>query len=125
MKYLLRQGIALRGHSETEGNLPRLLATWVGDSTAIKDWIKQKYMSHDIVNELIGLMGCKLLRLLLSKIKRYEPSWYSVIADEATEVVCNEQFNISIRYVDDDYVICEDTIGLVSLPNTTASTLAA
>ena len=28
MKFLLRQGIALRGHSEYEGNLPQLLSAW-------------------------------------------------------------------------------------------------
>ena len=62
-------------------------------------------MSHDVVNELIGLMGCKVLRLMLSKT-RCEPNWYSIITDEATDVVCNEQFNICIWYVDDDYVVC-------------------
>ena len=28
MKFLLRQGIALRGHSESEGNIPQLLSAW-------------------------------------------------------------------------------------------------
>jgi len=31
MKFLLRQGIALRGHSEEEGNLQQLLTTWSKD----------------------------------------------------------------------------------------------
>lgn len=41
---------------------------------------------------------------------------YSVIADEATDIACNEQFNLSIRYVDIDY-------GLFALPNTTSIAL--
>ena len=58
MKFLLRQGIALRGHSEEEGNLYQLLTTWSSDCAGIKSWIeKGKYMSH-----LITLMGHGILR---------------------------------------------------------------
>ena len=126
MRYLLRQGLPLRGHSEEEGNLPQLLVTWsrIGDNSALKNWIEEgKFYSHEIVNELITLMGQKVLRGILAKIKSCKPCWYSVIADEATDVACNEQFNLSIRYVD-DYGIHEDTVGLFALPNTTAETLS-
>ena len=124
MKFLLRQGIALRGHSEEEGNLYQLLTAWSGDCTAIKSWIEErKYMSHEIVNELITLMGHNILRQLLVRIKCCVPSWYAVIVDEATDVACREQMNLSIRYVDDDYTISEDSVGLFHLPNTSASTL--
>ena len=82
MRFLLRQGIALRGHSEEEGNLHQLLTVWSGDRTAMKSWIEEgKYMSHEIVNELITLMGHKVLRQLLANIKRSDPCWYSIIAD--------------------------------------------
>ena len=127
MRYLLRQGLPLRGHSEEEGNLPQLLVTWlrISDNSALKNWIEEgKFYSHEIVNELITLMGQKVLRGILAKIKSCKPCWYSVIADEATDVACNEQFNLSIRYVDDDYGIHEDTVGLFALPNTTAETLS-
>ena len=36
MKFLLRQGIALRGHTEEEVNLPQLLSVWSKDSPAIR-----------------------------------------------------------------------------------------
>ena len=62
MKFLLRQGIALRDHSEEEGNLQQLLTTWSKDNAVTKSWIEEgKYMSHDIVNELITLMGQSVL----------------------------------------------------------------
>ena len=109
MKFLLRQGIALRGHSEKEGNLYQLLTAWSGDCAAIKSSIDEgKYMSHEIVNKLITLMGHKILRQLLARIKCV-PSWYAVIVDEATGVACKEQMNLSIRYVDNDYTISEDS----------------
>ena len=50
-------------------------------------------------------------------------SWYAIIADETSDVACREQLNLTIRYVDDDYIISEDSIGLFSLPDTKASTL--
>ena len=125
MKFLLRQGIALRGHTEEEGNLSQLLAVWSEDNANVKDWMKEgKFMSHDIVNELITLMGLKVLRQLLMKIKSSDPCWYAIMVDEATDVSGKEQCNLSIRYVDNDYVVSEDSVGLFSLSDTTAGTLA-
>jgi len=40
MKFLLRQGIAFRGHLE-EGNLQQLLTTWSKDNAVIKSWIEE------------------------------------------------------------------------------------
>ena len=48
---------------------------------------------------------------------------YGIIADEATDVSHNEQMSISIRWVDMDYTIHEDTLCLVQLENTRAETL--
>ena len=49
--------------------------------------------------------------------------WYSIIADEATDVSHNEQMSLSIRWTDDSYQIHEETIGLVQLPDTKAQTI--
>ena len=75
MKFLLRQGIALRGHSENEGNLPQLLSAWTVNSAILKHcMVKEvKYMSHDIVNELVTLMGHNVLRKLLCRMKNQSP----------------------------------------------------
>ena len=45
------------------------------------------------------------------------------IADEATDVSNREQLNLSIRWVNDNYEVSEDLVGLFALPNTTASTI--
>ena len=50
------------------------------------------------------------------------PAWYAIIADDANDFNFNKQLNF--RYVDDDYTINEDTVGLFCLPNTTAVTLS-
>ena len=105
LRFLLRQGIALRGHDEEEGNLLQLLLLWSKESTVLKEWLRErKYLSHTIVNEL---MGQSVLRQVLAEIKGYRPNWFSIIADEATDVNFREQLNVSVRYVTDDYEVNE------------------
>jgi hypothetical protein len=77
MKFLLQQGIPLRGHTDDEGNLNQLLVSWSNDNKIIQDWLKERqYQSHDIVNELIILMGQNVLRKLLEQMKLSSPNWY-------------------------------------------------
>ena len=116
----------MRGHTEEEGNLFQLLTMWSASDSSLKHWMrKKKYMSHVIINEMITMMGLKALQSLLEKVKECDPAWYAIIADEATDIANREQFTLTIRSVDSDYVISEDPVGLVSLPNTTSDTLVA
>ena len=56
LMYLLRQGLAIRGHTEVEGNLYQLLKLRSDDSNIVKEWLAEgKYMSHDIINELMEI----------------------------------------------------------------------
>ncbi|XP_065914462.1 zinc finger MYM-type protein 1-like [Dysidea avara] len=124
IKFLLRQGLAFRGHDEFEGNLHQLLVMLSRDNGDVKTWISEKkYISHDIINDQISIFANTLLRSLLLRITKNAPSWYSIIGDEATDVAKREQFNLSIRWVNNDYDIAEDPIGLYCLLNTTADTL--
>ena len=47
-----------------------------------------------------------------SNIKKCVPAWYATIADEATDVAKREQLNLSIRWVNHDYEVSEDSVGL-------------
>ena len=124
LKYLVRQGMAIRGHKEVEGNLHQVLIMWSSFDSDLKRWISEnKYLSHDIVNEQIEMMGKTLLCVILENVRKCTPPWYSLIGDEATDVAYREQFNLSIRWVDNNYEIHEDPLGLFCLPNTTADTL--
>ena len=91
-----------------------------GDSNpCVKEWIREnKYMSPEVVvvNEQITMMGQSALRTLLSNIKKVTPTWYAIIADEATDVANREQFNLSLRWVNDEYEISEDPVGPFCLP---------
>lgn len=112
LRMLLRQGLPIRGHTEQEGNLMQLLCLRSDDDPQIKQWIKDsKYLSVDIVNECVMLMGQKLLRELLSNI--HKVGIFSVLADETRDITSQEQLSICIRWVDEEFTIHEDLIGLV------------
>ena len=126
IRYLSRQGLALRGHNESsdalDGNLLQLLLLLSENNRPMKEWLsKREYISPDIVNELITTMGQCVLKSILAKVK--EAMWYAIIADEATDVSHNEVMCISVRWVDAHYDIHEDVLGLVQLPNTKSKTL--
>ena len=58
LRYLARQGLAIRGHSENEGNLMQLLLLHCEDNPQLKQClVAKKYLSHDILNEQISLMA--------------------------------------------------------------------
>lgn len=124
LRYLLRQGLAIRGHTETEGNLYQLLQLMAVYDSEVVSWLEErKYFSPLIVNEQITIMGLSTLRALLNSIKKCSPTWYAIIVDEATDVANREQLNLSIRWVNNDYEINEDPVGLYCLPNTKAETI--
>jgi len=97
LRYLLRQGLAIRGHEPSEGILFQQLCS---DDSHLKMWLSdQKYISPDILNEQIQLMANTVLRTILKEIQ--SASSFSIIADEATDVKRCEQMCICIRWVDD------------------------
>ncbi len=98
IQYLTRQGVALQGHRQEDGNLCQLLVTWSHDCEVVKSWLKEnRYTCHQSVNDLINIMGKNLLHVLLSRIGAQDPAWFSVVVDEATDICSTEQLNLSIR----------------------------
>lgn len=126
IKYLAWQGLPLRGHYEDnqsfEGNLYQLLLLQAQYSPKMNSWLQRReYISPEIVNEIIMIMDQSLLRQLLSEIKG--SMWFSILADEATDISHHEQMSLSIRWVDEYYTIHEDTLGLFELPDTKSRTI--
>ena len=126
LKYLTRQGLPLRGHHEDndtlDGNLYQLLLFQSEDCLGMESWVHQReYISPEITNELIVMMGQFVLRSLLSDIRT--ALWFSILADEATDISHHEQMSLSIRWVDEGYTIHEDVLGLFQLPDTRAASI--
>jgi len=60
LKYLLRQGLAIRGHEEMNGNLMQLLLLQAKSNSALQSFINDKhYLNNEIINEMIKLMAEK------------------------------------------------------------------
>ncbi|CAF4313039.1 unnamed protein product [Rotaria sp. Silwood2] len=117
--YLLRQGIALRGHSDIESNLVQLLKFRSIDNDFLKEWINdKKYLSRDIINELRKEIYLLIIRDIISNRK-----WFSLICDETCDESTLEQLCIGIRSVDDNYEIFEDILGLYELSRQDAPTI--
>ena len=50
---------------------------------------------------------------------------FAIIADETQDISAIEQFAVSLRWVDEHYLVHEDVIGLIEVENTNGATLAA
>lgn len=94
------------------------------DDADLKLWLAEaKYLSPPIVNEQMKLLGEHLLQSLLSEIR--EMPWFAILADEASDISHDEQMCVSIRWVNADYEILEDPIGLMQVPKTDSGALTS
>ena len=59
-----------------------------------------KHTSHDVQNEILNLIVLEILRNVCHQIR--ENSWYTINADECTDVSNREQFTVCIRIVGED-----------------------
>ena len=124
--YLTRQGLASRGHREDsesfDGNLYQLFLLQAVDSPRFGQWLKKRdYISPEITNELVVLMGQSVLRDILAEIRSCQ--FFSIIADEATDISHNEQMCLAVRWVDEECQINESALGLFQLPDTKGLTI--
>ena len=73
-------GLALRNNEETEGNLYQLLRLRAGENQNVKNWLSSgRYMSHDIISEIIIIMVRYILTPIIEIIRKNE--YFSIIAD--------------------------------------------
>ena len=70
------------------------------------------YTLNTIQNQIIPILADQVLQFIISRVKAAK--WFSVIADEVTDVLNKEQLSIALRYVDSDtLVVREDLVGFV------------
>ena len=81
-----------------------------GLSRCLKDG---HYLSHEIINELMGMMAHKVRSDILSEV--HEAGWYDIIGDETQDEGGIEQFVLSLHWVDIEYTVYEDIIKLIDV----------
>ena len=71
----------------------------------------QTYMSKTIQNEILEVCSEMITEVIVHEVK--EAKFFSVLADEATDSSNVEQLAIVVRYVNNNFVICEEFLGFV------------
>ena len=86
-------------------------------------WKKRnKYTSSDIQNECLQIMALSILRQVSASI--IKNGFFSIMADEGTDVANKEQFVVCIWWVDHENLTDhEDTIGVYNVGTIDANTL--
>ena len=125
LKFLARQGIAIRGHENKNSNFHQLLQLRTRDNKELAEWLQRKttWTSVEIQNEMLELMAHSILRKFASEAS--ERKYYSVLADETADCSRTEQMCISIRTVTDCLQAEEKVLGLYSVDCCDAASLTA
>lgn len=103
MKYLARQGLAIRGHDDDTGNFQGLLELRVEDDDEFRKWIGKKisYTSPAVQNEILQLMSNAILRAICKEINT-ESQEFGIVVDGTQDIqgveqecfceICNQVF---------------------------------
>lgn len=92
IRYISRQGLALRGHKDSESNFLELLKHHSESDSSILSWIEKKqdkFTAPQIQNELLQIMALKILRKVSTSV--LESNFFSLMVDETTDVSNREQ----------------------------------
>ena len=126
-----RQNIALRGHRdnatdierdlaevENHGNFRALLDFRVDAGDTLLDQHlttsarNATYTSSAIQNQIIDVLSDQVRQKIIRKV--HQAKWFSVIADEVTDISNKEQLSLVVRYIDlDTLLVREDLLGFV------------
>lgn len=139
-----RQGLALRGNDDSgkieldkepdhnDGNFRALLRFRCSSGDEI---LRQhiatapanaRYISPSIQNELIAICGGFIRKIICDRVN--ESKWFSVLADETTDISGKEQLSVCLRYlmkVDTKYEVCESFLDFIKVDDLTGRGLAS
>jgi len=117
IQYLARLGLPLRGHSNDDGNFTQLLRLRSTDHALLKQWLKHKSV---MISPL--LFANAIARSIADEVLK--AGHFSIIVDGTQDASRKEQLSVCLRYVDSEFVPCEQFIGLYEPPNTKGVTIA-
>jgi hypothetical protein len=123
LRFLARQGVAIRGHSDIESNFRLLLKLREQDCDDLQEWMRKErsYSSPEIQNEILLLMAHHLLRDLLSRVRRCLP--FAIMVDGTQDCRSLEQESICVRYVDENLKPQEVFVGLFMTDSTSGDAM--
>ena len=71
VQFLARQGIAFQGDTDEDSNFFQLFKLRANDDASMHDWLKRhdKYLSHEIQNEMINIIALRIVSDLAEGIR--------------------------------------------------------
>ena len=125
VRFLARQGLALRGNTSDESaNLIQLLHLRGEDKPELLRWIEKssrKHISPENQNEMLQIMAHHVLRSILLNIQ--SSPFISVMVDETTDKSNREQLTFIMRWVSNDFAVGEEFLGLYTLSSTNTQSI--
>jgi hypothetical protein len=127
LRLLTRQGLRLCGYGDgADSNFVQFLYLHGFDAPVMLTWMSKKtdkYTSSDIQNECLEIMALNILRQISGSI--IKSGFFTIMADECTDIANKEQFVVCIRWVDESLTDHEDVIGLYNVGTIDSNTLTA
>ena len=95
LRFLARQGLAIRGDSsgERDGNFSQLMVLLQSSDGTLKGFLakkRDKYTCHDVQNELLQIKANRIVRDIVNRIKSSD-LYFFIMVDETTDVSTTEQ----------------------------------
>ncbi|KAI6661467.1 Zinc finger MYM-type protein 1-like [Oopsacas minuta] len=111
IRYLLRQGSAIRGHDETSGNYFQLLKLRSEDDPDLGMYLKRttNFISPRGQEEMMEMFSHCIVREVVSDIQKH--GCFAIIVDGTQDVSGREQESICLRHVNSDLHVREDFVG--------------
>lgn len=124
LMYLAKQGLAIRGKTDSTANFNELLSLRATDVTALQSWLsrtKYRWISHDIQNEILQILANRVLDRILYEVTTAQ--WYSIMVDETSDCSRKEQLVFCFRICDAQLQVHELFVGFRELAQQDAETL--
>lgn len=126
LRFLARQGLPIRGAGDdSNSNFTRINLLRGEDDPQFVKWLNKKRFRYDCPenqNEILSIMAQNIVRELASKMRRSE--YFAILADETTDKSNREQLVVCLRWIDENLKVNEDFVGLYSIDDTKADTIA-
>lgn len=96
IQYLARQGLALRGHTDSEGNFKQLLLLRCRDKPVMQRWLDRRtnMTSPQAQNEILQLMANTLVKSIANRVA--EAKYCAVIVDGTQDASRKEQLALCL-----------------------------
>lgn len=126
ISFLARQGLALRGHEQGQGNFDQLVKYTASMNDYLQLWLtrNQDYTSPTIQNEFLSLIAKEIVRSVCSDVRKQNPAIFSVIVDGTKDIAGIEQESVCVRYVSKDLHPVEVFLGFYAADSTTGQNIA-